>query len=50
MKRYDSGLLGEKLAEEWLCARGMVCIDRRVRAVDGELDLVMRDGPFIVFV
>lgn len=28
----------------------MVCLDRRVRAEDGELDLVMRDDAFTVFV
>ena len=50
MKRYDSGVLGERLAEEWLTAHGMACLDRRFRAADGELDLVMHDGRFLVFV
>lgn len=50
MKRYETGILGERLAEEWLCAHGMACVDRRVRAEDGELDLVMHDGSYLVFV
>lgn len=50
MKQHETGLTGEGLAEEYLTQRGMTCLDRRVRAGDGEIDLVMRDGGFIVFV
>lgn len=50
MKKYESGLLGEKLAEEHLRSKGLICLDRRVRAGSGELDLVMLDGMVLVFV
>ena len=48
--RYASGLQGEAQAEAYLVSRGMVCLARRYRALDGEIDLVMQDGDTIVFV
>lgn len=50
MKQYDSGVRGEQAAEQWLCQQGMTCLDRRYRAADGEIDLVMQDHDMIVFV
>ena len=50
MKQYDSGLTGEAVAENFLCQKGMSVIARRYRGADGEIDLVMQDGDFIVFV
>ena len=50
-KTYETGLEGEKQAEEYLCARkGMTCVERRFRAKCGEIDLIMRDGGTLVFV
>lgn len=50
MKQHGTGLAGEQLAEEYLIARGMTVLARRYRAQDGEIDLVMQDGAYIVFV
>ena len=50
MTQYKSGVIGEKLAEDWLVKRGMICLDRRYRAANGEIDLIMQDRAFIVFV
>ena len=50
MKQYDTGLKGEQIAEKYLSEKGMLCIARRYRAQDGEIDLVMRDNDFIVMV
>lgn len=50
MKQYEKGLKGEFQAEKYLCELGMLCLERRFRAEDGEIDLVMRDGETIVMV
>lgn len=50
MSRYTEGLTGEEMAERYLCSMGMICVDRRYRAMDGEIDLVMREGETIVMV
>lgn len=50
MRRHETGLTGEKQAEDYLVNRGMNVLARRYRAQDGEIDLVMQDGDFIVFV
>lgn len=48
---YDTGLAGEKLAEDFLSGeKGMRCIERRLRTRCGEIDLVMLDGETVVFV
>lgn len=44
------GEAGERLAEEYLVRRGMRVVDRRVRFLRGELDLVLREGKVWVFV
>lgn len=50
MKQYDKGLSGEQLAENYLSDQGMLCIARRYRGQDGEIDLIMRDTETIVMV
>ena len=50
MTRYETGLSGERLAERFLCDRGMHCEARRYRGGDGEIDRVMIDGETVVFV
>ena len=50
MRQHETGLRGESQAEEYLCQRGMQVLDRRFRAEDGEIDLVMLDGETVVFV
>lgn len=50
MTRYETGLSGEAQAEKYLVEQGMQAITRRYRGEDGEIDLVMQDGEYIVFV
>lgn len=50
VKHYDTGILGELSAEEYLCKQGMTVAARRFRREDGEIDLVMIDHDTIVFV
>lgn len=50
MKQYDSGLNGEAMAEARLQEQGMKTLQRRYRAEDGEIDLIMQDDDTIVFV
>lgn len=50
MKQYNSGLNGEQQAEEYLCGLGMQVLERRYRGGDGEIDLIMLDQAYIVFV
>ncbi|MBR6029017.1 MAG: YraN family protein [Clostridia bacterium] len=50
MKQYASGLTGERQAEAYLAEQGMVCIARRYRGWDGEIDLICRDGETLVMV
>lgn len=49
-RRYEAGIRGEELALAHLLGKGMRELDRRYRAEDGELDLVMADGETVVFV
>ena len=44
------GFLAEQRALDYLLARGLVLLERNFRARCGEIDLVMRDGPGLVFV
>jgi putative endonuclease len=44
------GRRGERLAEEFLTASGLVIVDRNWRCPQGEIDLVARDGDELVFV
>lgn len=50
MNQYATGLNGEQQAENYLCSLGMLCLARRYRAQDGEIDLIMQDGETIVLV
>ncbi|WP_444677297.1 YraN family protein [Halomonas sp. E19] len=40
----------ERLAADWLVARGLVLLAANQQCKGGELDLVMRDGETLVFV
>ncbi|NLL48943.1 MAG: YraN family protein [Firmicutes bacterium] len=42
--------LGERLAREYLVAQGLEFITANFRLRLGEIDLIMRDGEFLVFV
>lgn len=50
MSVYQTGVSGEEAAENFLRGKGYEPIERRWRGADGEIDLIMRDGAYIVFV
>jgi putative endonuclease len=43
------GAYGERVALSLLTGQGMVLLDRNWRCPSGELDIVLRDGPIVVF-
>ena len=50
MNTRQQGARGERAAEDYLAALGMELIARNLRYPCGEVDLVMRDGEYTVFV
>jgi len=44
------GRHGEFLAEKYLCKKGYRILERNYRTQFGEVDLVARDGKFLVFI
>ena len=50
MRRRETGILGEKLAAEFLRGRGYQIVETNYRCPEGEVDIVARHGDFLVFV
>jgi putative endonuclease len=48
--RHSLGILGEDLACAELTRRGYAILERRYRTRYGEIDIIARDGPVVVFV
>lgn len=48
MSKQAIGAYGEAVAARHLLERGMVLLDRNWRCDEGEIDLVLRDGPALV--
>ena len=48
--RNATGRAAEALAAQFLERRGLQLVERNYRCRTGEVDLVMRDGPTLVFV
>jgi putative endonuclease len=48
--RRRLGEAGDEAAERWLRRAGLVIVARGFRARCGEIDLIARDGPVVVFV
>ncbi len=48
--RHQFGQASEHLAEQFLAAKGYRIIERNLRTLLGELDLVAEDGEVLVFV
>ncbi len=50
MRRRQTGILGERLAAQFLRQRGYEILDTNYRCPEGEIDIVARHEDFIVFV
>jgi putative endonuclease len=50
MKRRETGLLGEKLAREFLEEQGYRVLEKNYRCPTGEIDIVAEHGDSLVFV
>ncbi len=50
MKRREVGILGEKIAVEYLKTRGYVIRETNFRSREGEIDIVAEQDDYLVFV
>jgi len=50
MKRRDTGILGEKLARDFLVRQGYRIIESNYRGPEGEIDIVARHEDYLVFI
>ena len=50
MKRRDTGILGEKLAKDFLKKRGYHILETNYRCPEGEIDIVARHKDYQVFI
>lgn len=50
MKRRDVGILGEKLARDFLKKRGYRIWETNYRCPEGEIDIIARHKDFLVFI
>ena len=50
MESYKQGIKGEDAAEKYLVQQGYEILERNFHSQQGEVDIVARDGRFLVFV
>lgn len=50
MKRRDTGILGEKLAQDFLRRRSYLILETNYRCAEGEIDIIANHGEFLVFI
>jgi putative endonuclease len=50
MKRREIGILGEKIARDFLTGRGYRILETNYRCPHGEVDIIARHGDCLVFV
>jgi putative endonuclease len=50
MKRRETGILGEKLAKDYLKKRGYRIRETNYRCPEGEVDIIAEHGDYLVFV
>jgi putative endonuclease len=50
MKRQTTGMLGEKLAADFLTTQGYQIIETNFRCKEGEVDIIARECDFLVFI
>ncbi|MFC1897792.1 YraN family protein [Chloroflexota bacterium] len=50
MKRRDTGILGEKLAKDFLKKRGYRILETNYRCPEGEIDIIAKHQDSLVFI
>lgn len=50
LESFVSGKVGEDLAVDYLSKKGYMIIDRNFHSSQGEVDIIAKDGAFLVFV
>jgi putative endonuclease len=50
MRRKDTGALGEKLAKDFLKKRGYHIVETNYRCPEGEIDIIAKQGGYLVFI
>ena len=50
MKRKTTGMIGEKLAADFLTKQGYEIVETNYRCKEGEVDIIAKDGEFLVFI
>ncbi len=50
IESYQEGIKGEEAAEKYLIQHGYEILERNYRSQQGEIDIIARDGQFLVFV
>ena len=50
MKRRETGILGEKLANDFLKKRGYRILETNYRCPEGEIDIVAKHKDFLAFI
>lgn len=50
MESYKIGQKGEEIAEKYLLQQGYEILEKNFHSQQGEIDIVARDGEFLVFV
>jgi putative endonuclease len=50
MKRRDTGILGEKLAKDYLKKRGYRIRETNYRCPEGEVDIIAKHKDYLVFI
>lgn len=50
MKRKTTGMIGEKLAADFLTKQGYEIIETNFRCKEGEVDIIAKDGDYLVFI
>jgi len=50
MKRRDTGILGEKLARDFLKKRGYHILETNYRCPHGEIDIIARHKDYLAFI
>jgi len=50
MKRRDTGILGERLAKDFVKKRGYRILETNYRCPEGEIDIVAKHRDYLVFI